>query len=91
MFCSEILARAATPAGGSAAPANRASGRGEEGDREGTHPLPDRVGTNGVFAEGPHIRYMLSWFVLSAHMLPHVAIFVDMCVTCGRGSEGAIR
>ena len=36
------------------------------------HWLPDRVGTNRVFTEGPQILYMLLQFALSAHVLPHL-------------------
>ena len=38
------------------------------------HRLPDGVGTNGVFTEGPQIPYVLPYVVLSAHMLPQFAI-----------------
>ena len=43
--------------------------------------FPDGVGTSGVFTEGPQISHMLSYFVLSARMVPHVATFCNMCIT----------
>ena len=38
--------------------------------------LPDGVGTNGVFTEGPQIAYILSCLALNAHVLPHVVSHV---------------
>ena len=35
--------------------------------------LPNGVGTNGVFAEGPQFPYILTYFALCAHAGPHVA------------------
>ena len=41
------------------------------------HWLPDGVGTNGVFTEGPHIRYSLQYDV---YMLRH--IWLDFAKCC---------
>ena len=49
--------------------------------------FPNRVGTNGVFAEGPQILYILSCICLSAHMMPHHAIFCHMLSTFSRDNS----
>ena len=42
------------------------------------HPLPDGVGTIGVFTEGPQVLYVLPYLGLSAHTLPSFAIVCNM-------------
>ena len=42
------------------------------------HRLPDGVGTNAVFAEGPQVQNMLQYLFLSAHLLPDVATYFYM-------------
>ena len=49
--------------------------------------LPNGVRTNGVFAEGPQILYILSCICLSAHMMPHHAIFCHMLSTFSRDNS----
>ena len=39
-------------------------------------PLPDGVGTNGVFTEGSQIPCIFKYCALSAHVLPRFAIFI---------------
>ena len=51
--------------------------------------LPDGVGTSGVFAEGPQIPCILTYFALGAHALPHFATFCpDFLWKVTRGNRG---
>ena len=44
------------------------------------HRLPGGVGTNGVFTEGPHISYMLTYFTSSAYICHMLQYFVSVCL-----------
>ena len=56
-----------------------------------SHWLPDGVGTNGVFTEGPQIQYCLSYLALNAHVLPHCAIFCHMLLTFSHDNSSYCR
>ena len=51
------------------------------------HRLPDGVGTNGVFTEGPYFLTFCNSIALSAHVLPHLAVFCYMLPTFPRESS----